>query len=58
MEALCSTLDRRILTSRSFADEVGGTSAGLVSLGPHSFRGVEGTSELFAVAETWSRFTH
>jgi len=52
MEALCSALDQRIVVSQSFADEVGCEDAGLVSIGRHQLRGVEGTRELFALGVT------
>jgi adenylate cyclase len=50
IELLCKELGRNLLVSRAFADAAGTTAARLVSLGHHSLRGVQETTELFGLA--------
>jgi adenylate cyclase len=49
VEGMCGKLGRRMIASREFVDQVGGTS--FHSLGEHPLKGVAGSQELFAVKE-------
>ena len=50
IELLCKELGRNLLVSRAFADAAGAAADRLVSLGPHSLRGVQAKTELFGLA--------
>ena len=49
IEAMCRSLDQRVVTSSAFAEAAGETRARLVSLGRYALRGVRRPEELFTV---------
>jgi adenylate cyclase len=49
IEAMCRSLDQRIVTSSAFAEAAGETKGRLVSLGRYALRGVARPEELFTV---------
>jgi adenylate cyclase len=50
IEALCETLDRKVLVSAALAAAAEGCAARLESLGRHTLRGVRDAREIFALA--------
>ena len=49
IEAMCRSLDQRIVTSSAFAEAAGAARRRLVSLGRYALRGVRRPEELFTV---------
>ena len=49
IEALCRSLDQRVIVSSAFAEAAGNRRAGLVSLGRYALRGVARPQELFTI---------
>ena len=49
IEALCASLEQKIIVSWSFAEAAGDSRATLVSLGRYAMKGVAKPQELFTV---------
>jgi adenylate cyclase len=49
IEALCRSLEQRVIVSSAFAEAAGNRRAGLVSLGRYALRGVARPQELFTI---------
>jgi adenylate cyclase len=49
IEAMCRSLDQRVVTSAAFAEAAGPCRSRLVSLGRYALRGVRRPEELFTI---------
>ncbi len=49
IEAMCRSLEQRVVISSAFAAAAGGAQARLVSLGRYALRGVRCPEELFTI---------